>query len=204
VIPAGLLERITDRPPLDRRFVVAIAGPPASGKTTLAAALQDALPSSSAILGMDAFHYDDAILVERAQRSRKGAPFTFDVAGYRRCLEVLIHESESDIAIPVFDRQLELSRNAAVVVPPSCEVIITEGNYLLLDHPDWRPFEPLFDLTVFLNVNTETIRARIIERWQQHGFERAEAERRAEHNDLPNARTVLAESRPADLTIESD
>ena len=195
-----LVQRITDRPKTVGRFVVAIAGPPAAGKTTLAAQLHDALPATTAVLGLDAFHFDDIVLNARGDRARKGAPFTFDVEGYRRCLETLVTETSDDVAIPVFDRELEVSRNAAAVVPSSCEVIITEGNYLLLDDEPWSGLAPLFDLTVFLDVNEATVHQRIIDRWLNHGLSAADTERRAETNDLPNARLVLTNSRPADLT----
>ena len=199
--PADLARRIAERAPGTERLVVAIAGPPAAGKSTLAAAVRDALPDRSAILGLDAFHYDDAILVERSQRDRKGAPFTFDLDGYRRCLRTLVDATETEVAVPVFDRALELSRSAAEIVPPSYDVIVTEGNYLLLDEDDWPSLAPLFDLTVYVDVPMQVVRERILDRWRRHGLSANEAELRAETNDLLNAETVVRRSRPADITI---
>lgn len=198
-----LVQLIAERAHGTRRFVLAIAGPPAAGKSTLAASIRKALPGRSAILGLDAFHFDDAILVARSQRDRKGAPATFDLDGYRRCLRTLVDEGGTDVAIPVFDRTLELSRNAAEIVPPSCNVLITEGNYLLLDDGDWPSLAPLFDLTVFVDVPKHVIRERILARWRDLGSSVHEAELRAETNDLPNAETVLRRSRPADITIHT-
>ncbi len=190
-------------PPLEpgRRRVVAIAGPPAAGKSTFACSLVDALGPRAAVLGMDAFHYDDAILVARGDQDRKGAPHTFDVEGYRTMLERLRVTVSTEVAIPVFDRSLELTRAAADVVPEGVETIVTEGNWLLLQHEPWASLQPLFDLTVALAVPDAVVEARILERWREHGLDDATALSRAEANDLPNARTMRAESAEAMLVL---
>ncbi len=184
-----------------RRRVVAIAGPPAAGKSTLAAAVAAALGETAAVFGMDAFHYDDAVLVERGDRDRKGAPHTFDVDGYRAMLERLRSNVDSDVAIPVFDRSMELTRGSASIVGASVETIVTEGNWLLLDRDPWRSLRSLFDLTVGLDVADSIVEARILERWRSHGFDDETARMRAEANDLPNARTARVESAEAMLVL---
>lgn len=186
--------------PSDERYVVAIAGPPAAGKSTLAAELQNALADRVAVLGLDAFHYDNAILTERGQLDRKGAPFTFDVAGYGRTLDVLRTDRSAPICIPRFDRELELTRNCAELVLPAHDVVVTEGNYLLLEEPEWAALRPLFDLTVMLDVSADVTSTRILERWAHFGLSPAEAAARAQHNDLPNAELVRQNSAPADIT----
>lgn len=183
------------------RTIIAIAGPPAAGKSTVAAALLDRLGERAGIVGLDAFHYDDAVLEERGDRPRKGAPHTFDVAGYRALIERTRTSAGRDIAIPVFDRSLELTRNAAAILPASANVVITEGNWLLLDRPGWRDLRELFDLTVMLQVAESAVETRILKRWADFGFDSATAEKRAWSNDIPNARLAARESAAADLTL---
>jgi len=186
--------------PTDRRYVIAIAGPPAAGKSTLAQDLQTALAPKAAVLSLDAYHYDNAILAERGAIERKGAPHTFDVDGYRRTLELLRNEPRSAVVIPRFDRQLDLTRGAASQVGPSHSVVITEGNYLLLDETPWTELAGLFDLTVSIQAPLELVQARILARWKSHGLSVDASRGRLEQNDLPNAKLVIERSRPADMT----
>jgi pantothenate kinase len=187
--------------PASRRFVIAIAGPPASGKSTLAAELCAALASTAGVLALDAFHYDNQLLEERGDLAHKGAPHTFDVDGYANALSRLRSEPSTAIAIPEFDRDLELTRNAVRIVSPEQSIVITEGNYLLLDEEPWRALVPLFDLTVWLDVSLATIEQRIIHRWTGQGLEAAQTAHRLADNDLPNAQLVLANSCAADMSI---
>lgn len=181
------------------RLVVAIAGPPAAGKSTLADRLRTELSPGAAVLGLDAFHFDNAILEDRGDRPRKGAPHTFDVVAYRHTLELLRNRADATASIPVFDRTLELTRNCAELVTPDHSIIITEGNYLLLDTQPWNSLADLFDLTVWVDAEIEVVEQRILDRWATHGLDAEAARARAEDNDLPNARLVLSQSRPADI-----
>lgn len=187
--------------PASQRFVIAIAGPPASGKSTLAEELCTAVAPTAGVLGMDAFHYDNQVLEERCDLARKGAPHTFDVDGYANALARLRSEPSRAIAVPEFDRDLELTRNAAHIVSSEQSIVITEGNYLLLDEEPWRALAPLFDLTVWLDVPLATIEERIIRRWTGQGLDMTQAAHRLASNDLPNAQLVQANSRAADVSI---
>lgn len=191
--------------PSGRRHLIAIAGPPGAGKSTLAealaAGLERAAPGRAAIFPMDGYHYDDAILVARGLRPRKGAPETFDVSGLYHMLGRLRRNEEAEIAVPVFDRELEISRNAARTIPQSVEIILVEGNYLLLDRAGWRDLAPLFDLTVSVTVTVEELRRRLTRRWQDHDISAAEIPAKVEANDLPNGIVVLTESIPSDLVV---
>ena len=146
---------------------MAIAGPPGAGKSTLAAALADALGAGARVVPMDGFHLDDMVLAARGLRHRKGAPETFDVAGFLHLLARLRHED--DVAIPIFDRTLELSRAAADVVTAADRILLVEGNYLLLTAGPWAAARPHFDLTVFLNVPEAELDRRLMARWAHYG-----------------------------------
>ena len=186
------------------RRLVAIAGPPGSGKTRLAADLEAALnrdaPGRAATVPMDGFHYDDAVLDALGLRPRKGAPETFDVGGLMALLRRL-REGRETVAAPLFDRDLELSRAAARLVPPEVEVVLVEGNYLLLDAAPWDALAPLFDLTVLVAVPEPELRRRLRARWEGYALPAAEIERRVEANDLPNGRLVAERSRAPDLVL---
>lgn len=184
------------------RHVVAVAGAPGSGKSTLAERLQEALPPGLAtILPMDGFHYDDAVLHQMGRRPWKGAPDTFDVGGLRSTLHRLRDPAEGAVAVPVFDRDLEISRGSARIVLPDARLIIAEGNYLLLDRAPWSDLAPLFDLTVFVDVPEDELRRRLTRRWQGYGLTPDQIAFKLDENDLPNGRAIIAGSRPADLVI---
>lgn len=200
---AQVLAALPSAPADGRRLIVALAGPPTAGKSTLAEAIVRQLDDRAITLGLDAFHFDDAVLDARGDRSRKGAPHTYDVGGYAALLDRLRMPTAEPIALPVFDRELELTRAAAEICEPHHRVIITEGNWLLLDESPWNQLAPRFDLTAFVSTDLATVERRILERWQRLGFDRADANHRAQQNDLPNARLALASSRPADMTIHT-
>lgn len=196
-IAATLFKRAGKAP----RILVAVAGPPGSGKSTLAAALAEVLPEGSAeVVPMDGFHYDDAVLEQRGLRARKGAPETFDFAGFEALLK-RIRAGEPDVAIPVFDRSIELSRAAAAIVGAGVRFVLVEGNYLLLDEAPWSRLAPLFDVSVFVDVPRAVLEQRLRRRWHEHGRSEAEALAWIASNDRPNIERVLARRRPADLVV---
>ena len=184
------------------RLVVAIAGPPAAGKSTLAAQLADSLAARSrvAVVAQDGFHYDNAILDARGQRAVKGAPQTFDVSGFAQLLSRLKAQSTT-LAVPVFDRALDLSRNCAALVEPDDRIVLVEGNYLLVDRDPWRELAAYFDYSILLQVPLDTLRQRLVQRWLDHDHTPEQAADRAAANDLPNAEYVVAHSANADLIL---
>ncbi|WP_428425062.1 nucleoside triphosphate hydrolase [Pararhizobium sp.] len=128
--------------PIGERRTVAIAGPPGSGKSTLAGGIDRALnaksPGYAGVVPMDGFHFDDEILVRRGIRHLKGAPETFDSDGFLHMLKRLRSNDAEEVAVPVFDRGLEISRGGARIIPRSIRAVIVEGSYLLLDQDRWN------------------------------------------------------------------
>ena len=183
------------------RFVVAVAGPPGAGKSTLASALHGVLPQGTAqVVPMHGFHYDDAVLERRGLRSRKGAPETFDFSGFEVLLK-RIRAGEADIAIPVFDRSMELSRAGAAVIGADVRFILVEGNFLLLDEEPWSRLAPLFDCSIFLDLPRGELERRLRQRWREHGRSEADALAWVAANGMPNIERVLARRRAADLIL---
>jgi pantothenate kinase len=192
---------------MSERIIVAIAGPPGSGKSTIAAQIVDELNAveraSAAVLGMDGFHFDDLVLVERGLRARKGAPETFDVGGLEHLLGRLRNNSELEIAVPVFDRAIEISRAGALIIPRSTRFVIVEGNYLLLKRAPWTSLLRCYDITVFLHVDDSVLRERLETRWRLLGFDDDEIQTKVVQNDLPNALLVKSHSQTADFLIRT-
>jgi pantothenate kinase len=197
---ASIAAAIFKRAARAERFVVAIAGPPGSGKSTLAERLHEVLQDASAVVPMDGFHFDDIVLNSRGLRSRKGAPETFDYAGFAALLK-RIRSGEPDIAIPVFDRSMELSRAGAAVIGPGAKFILVEGNYLLLNEAPWSALGELFDFSIFVDVPRIELERRLMERWRAHGKSDDDARAWIASNDLPNIERVLARRRQADLVV---
>lgn len=185
------------------RHITAVAGPPGAGKSTIADSLAERLnmsePGSAAVFPMDGYHFDDAVLHARGWRPRKGAPHTFDVGGFAAMLERLRANAEDEIAVPVFDRSIEISRNAARFIPQEVRHLICEGNYLLLDREPWTALT--FDTTVFLDVPLDELERRLLERWA--GLSPDDRRVKMEANDLPNAELVVGSSRPAEFVIRN-
>lgn len=176
------------------RVLLAIAGPPGSGKSTLAERLADLLnaktPGLAEVLPMDGYHFDDLYLVPAGLRPRKGAPQTFDVGGLFHTLQRLRARDEDMVAVPVFDRSIEIARAGARLIPAGVPVIVVEGNWLLLDAAPWDRLRPMFDITVRVEVPEPALRDRLRARWTGLGLSAPEIVAKLEENDLPNGRLV--------------
>lgn len=199
---AGILQVVRQRGQ-STRSLTAVVGAPGAGKSTLAEALvaklNEEAADSAAVLPMDGYHFDDRVLVPRGLRPRKGAPDTFDVAGFYHMLQRLKRNDEAEIAVPVFDRDLEIARAGARLIPRSVRHLVVEGNYLLLDRPGWSRLSSLFDTTIMIAVPEEILRQRLVARWQGYGIPPDEITAKVEANDLPNGRLVVSGSVQAEF-----
>ncbi|MBW6392434.1 nucleoside triphosphate hydrolase [Billgrantia antri] len=193
-----LLEAAENR----QRFIVALAGPPGAGKSFLSEwlcrELNERVPGIAAVVPMDGYHLDNAILEPLGQLSIKGAPETFDPDGLKHDLE-RIRRADRSVAVPVFDRPLDLARAGGRLITLGHRLVIVEGNYLLLDRDPWRELHPLFDMTLLLEVADEVLEARLIQRWLGMGQEQEGAVDKARNKDMLNARLIKRESIAPDL-----
>lgn len=182
----------------DGRRILGLAGPPGAGKSTLAETLADGL-DAAALLPMDGYHLDDVILEARGDRPRKGAPHTFDVAG----LVALLHRlrREETVFAPLFDRDRELSRAAAIEIGPEVKTVVLEGNWLLHDRNGWEDVRPALDACLYLDVPEEELRRRLRARWESYGLTEDEIAWKLDGNDLPNARLAAEGLARADLVV---
>jgi pantothenate kinase len=183
------------------RFVIAVAGAPGAGKSHLAERLHELLSeASAAIVPMDGFHYDNAVLSARGLLPRKGAPETFDFAGFETLLQRLRAGGE-DVAAPLFARTVDLARAGASVIPAATLFVIVEGNYLLLDEAPWNRLHGLFDWRIFLDVPRGELAHRLVQRWVDHGMSPEAARERAFSNDMANAERILENRREPDVVF---
>lgn len=200
---AELSKRLRTQAESASRYMVAIAAPPGSGKTTIVEKLRASLLAageSAVTVPMDGFHFDDIVLNARGHRARKGAPYTFDALGFEVLLR-RIKAQEPDIAIPVFDRTLELSRAAADIIPANTKFILVEGNYLLLKDEPWARMKSLFDFSIYMSVPVDELERRLTKRILEHGHDAAYAKMWIASNDMLNINYVIEHSVAADLTI---
>ena len=187
---------------LKNRYFIALSGPPASGKSTISEKLVKDLTlkgHNSSILQMDGFHYDDQILKQKSLLLKKGAPETFDVMGFLNFLFRL--QNENEVAIPIFDRSLELSRSSAVIISKETRVVIVEGNYILLKTHPWRELHKFFNSTIMINTKHEILKKRLIERWRSFNIPEEEIKQKVFENDLPNGVNVYKNSILADFNL---
>lgn len=203
----AIVSRLADVPVERGRTLVAIAGAPASGKSTLAAQLVAKLQErggarAAALVPMDGFHLDNDQLDAMGQRHVKGAPQTFDAKGFAKLVRDIRAQTDP-LGYPLFDRAQDKTIPGAGQLAPDIPVVVFEGNYLLLQDPNWSGLRGLFDLTVMLSAPIDVLRDRLVARWLTYGLTQDQAVARAESNDIPNAQLVIANSAPADLTLQS-
>lgn len=202
----ALVERAVALVPPGRRAILGICGAPGTGKTTLAAKLAKRVTAAgidAAHVPMDGFHLADVTLAERGLIDVKGAIETFDVHGYLALLHRLRAEVDHDVLAPGFERVLEQPIAAAITVPPSTRLIVTEGNYLIDDSGAWPLVREAMDQVWFVDLDDDRRRSRLVDRHVAFGKDRPTAQAWVDQVDEPNARRVIARKPFADLVVEA-
>ena len=199
---AQLVERAHGLGEQGTRQLLGITGAPGAGKSTVAAAVVDALgPRLCALVPMDGFHLANATLVAWGRRDRKGAWDTFDADGYVHLLRRLRDQAEEYVHAPDFDRDVEESIGSARPVHRDVPLIVTEGNYLLAAEGGWPQVAGLLDETWYLDVDPALRRDRLVRRHEAHGKTQAEAEAWTDGSDEANAVLIAATRARADLVV---
>ena len=184
------------------RVVVGMAGEPGAGKSTLAAALTALLDVPTAVVPLDGFHLADVELTRQGLLGRKGAPETFDAWGYAALIDRLRRRPDHTVYAPGFERDLEQPLAGAIAVLPEVEVVLTEGNYLLVDRPEWRAGRALLDECWYVDVDPDVRRARLVRRHVRFGKSQPDAESWVAEVDDVNAELVGQSRSRADLLVE--
>jgi pantothenate kinase len=183
------------------RAILGITGPPGAGKSTLSERLVTELAGDAAYLPMDGFHLAHRVLADLGRVDRKGAPDTFDSAGYVTVLRRLRDPREGYVYAPRFAREIEDSIAGAIPVGPSVPLVITEGNYLLLPDEPWAQVRPLLDEVWYLDLPEPARLQRLIGRHMAFGRDAAQAQARATGPDQRNAALIEAARDRADLVV---
>jgi pantothenate kinase len=207
VFLAELAAMILERTTSDGRLVIAIVGAPGCGKSTATDALEVLLAQNKEIkvqvVPMDGFHYDNAILEQLGMTQRKGVPETFDVGGLDAALKRLTDKNQTEsIAVPVFDRNRDISLACARLIDKKMTVLLIEGNYLLLKDGPWSHLKKYFDLSVMIPCDEVILRARLISRWKNLNYNNNNSTIKVEQNDMPNAKLIVQESCSADVNLK--
>jgi pantothenate kinase len=183
------------------RAVLGVAGSPGSGKTTLVTALAGVLGPLAAHVPMDGFHLADAELARLGRAGRKGAADTFDAGGYVALLRRLRADTDDVVYAPAFERELEQPVAGSIAVPRSARLVLTEGNYLLLDEPGWREVRAELDEAWFCAVDDDVRRDRLLARHVEFGRSPAAAAAWMAAVDDPNAAQIERTRPHADLVV---
>jgi pantothenate kinase len=182
------------------RGVLGIVGGPGAGKSTLADAVVSALAGQAVLVPMDGFHLADEELDRLGRRDRKGAPDTFDAAGYVALLRRLLDRTDEVVYAPVFRRDRELAEAGALPVPREVPLVVTEGNYLLGNGP-FAPVRELLTESWYLDLDADVRRERLVARHVRHGRTPEQAEQWVGTTDEPNARLIETTRDRADLVV---
>ncbi|MDR5760787.1 nucleoside/nucleotide kinase family protein [Caballeronia sp. LZ035] len=194
------LERLRRLADAGGRRILGLVGAPGAGKSTLAEAILDALPGRAVVVPMDGYHLANVELQRLGRAGRKGAEDTFDSAGYVALLRRLREQRPDEVVYaPAFRREIEEPIAGAIPVLPEVPLIVTEGNYLLLEHGHWRGVKPLLDEVWYVNVDQNLRRSRLLARHVSFGRSEDAAEQWVSQTDDVNARLIDATRLRADV-----
>ena len=202
-VPPQYLARVRDMLRSGGRKLLGLVGPPGAGKSTLALALQQAFADVSQVVPLDGFHLSNAELRRLGSDGRKGAPDTFDPAGYVALLRRLRQQGSGEVVYaPEFRREIEEAVAGAIPVHPQIQLVITEGNYLLLDVDPWTEVAALLDDVWYVDVDDGVRGERLLRRHEHFGRSRQAAIDWVATTDEPNARRIAATKLRARLLFQ--
>lgn len=200
---------------LKRRVIVFLSAPPGVGKTTTAQFLEYLSGREIDIeeiqaVGLDGFHYhQDYILThevcidgkKKAMKEVKGCPETFDIEKLKNKIAQLKKE---DTKWPVYDRTIHDVIEDAVTVER--QIVLVEGNWLLLKEAPWNELAAECDDSVFIAADEKFLQERLIQRKVMGGLTREEAEAFYRKSDCRNIRRLMNSHCQADevLIMEED
>jgi pantothenate kinase len=196
----GDLLALLPKPAPGQRILLGIAGSPGAGKSTAAQALATA--AGAAYLPMDGYHLADVELARLNLLERKGHPDTFDPYGFAHLLARLRQRPDHVVYAPAFDRTLEQPLAGALPIPPSADLVIAEGNYLLLDQPCWQQVRRHLDEVWFVDVDPALRHSRLLDRHTRFGKSASEARNWIRDVDDPNAELIQASRSRADRVLD--
>jgi pantothenate kinase len=182
-----------------RRAIVGITGPPGAGKSTLARAVVESF-AGAVNVPMDGFHLSNQELDRLGLADRKGAPATFDAAGFVHLLR-RIRDGDGLVYAPAYSRVLHESIGGVIPVAPETPLVVAEGNYLLLPEEPWAGARPLFDLVIYLDAEASVRRDGLLRRQEARGLDPAAAREWVLRSDEANARLVESTRRFADVVL---
>ena len=200
-----IFEGLKSIEPKEDRNIIAMAGPPGSGKSTIAEIVTDLMNENlmkTSLVPMDGFHLDNKTLKRKNLLDRKGSPETFDIKGLIELVKKLRHKK--NLIVPIFNRSLDEVVKNGQKISDKQDYIIIEGNYLLLNKDFWRELYNYWDYTIFLSVDNSILKSRLIERWLAENHTYSEAEIRVTKNDLVNANLVRSNRLEATLNLKNE
>ena len=202
-LPASARIRVRDLIKRNGRTLLGLVGAPGAGKSTLAAALLAEFADVAQVVPMDGFHLANVELERLGRRDRKGAPDTFDSAGYVALLRRLLVQADDEVVYaPEFRREIEEPIANAIPIHARTQLVITEGNYLLLDDGPWAHVAGLLDEVWYVDVDDEVRRHRLTRRHEQFGRSAEEAAAWVAGTDEPNARLIEASRARASFVFQ--
>jgi pantothenate kinase len=183
------------------RRILGITGAPGAGKSTLAAAIIAELDGQAVDVPMDGFHLANSELDRLGRRGRKGAPDTFDAAAYVSLVQRVRADDDEIVYAPAFRRELDEPIAGAIAIPRSVPLVVTEGNYLLLDYLPWAALRGLLDEVWYLELSDRTRNQRLVDRHVRYGKSLQAARKWVEGSDESNASLVAETRNHADVIV---
>jgi pantothenate kinase len=202
-IPAEFTARVEAMLARGGRRILGLAGGPGSGKSTLAEALKGLYGERAVVVPMDGYHLANSALQQLGRQGRKGAPDTFDADGYVALLQRLRQAPQTGETVyaPEYRREFEEGIAGAIAVPPEVQLVITEGNYLLMAEGAWAGVKPLLDEAWYVGVDDDLRRERLLARHMRFGRSREDALHWIAVTDEPNAQRIAATRHRADAVF---